>query len=193
MENRSYFVQVRSEEDLATLWLCVSAVYGIQVQQANGGSEAGNNASSGSEPLSRKEKLHMRREGRLRKELSGSLEQDAVAESSPEVSPWASKDNGSLVRCTGETTQCAVDLAIFGPPYEPQSSRLLLFANGCPNVGVGSIVKETSRSDAGLQQNGHTLHSVDTDQMTRAVQYFEVMGKYATDNGIGIDVFCTGE
>jgi len=196
MENRSYFVQVRSEEDLATLWLCVSAVYGIQVQQANGGTTGQD--TLGSEQLSRKDKLRMRKEARLRKELSGSLEQNANAvEEAPVVeSPWTSKDTGPPRRCTGEAMQCAVDLAIFGPHQEPQSSRLLLFTNGCPNVGVGSIVNRTE-NDKGVHQNGNIArplrHSVDVDQMARAVQYFEVTGKYATDNGIGIDVFCTGE
>jgi hypothetical protein len=74
MENRSYFVRVTSTDDLATLWLCLSAVYGIQVQQVNGGSTE--QSSQEGEPLSRKEKLRLRKEARLRKELSGSLEQD---------------------------------------------------------------------------------------------------------------------
>ncbi len=74
MENRSYFVQVTSNDDLATLWLCLSAVYGIQVQQVNGGETE--QSSKQKEPLSRKEKLRLRKEARLRKELSGSLEQD---------------------------------------------------------------------------------------------------------------------
>lgn len=198
MENRSYFVHVRAEDDLATLWLCLSAVYGIQVQQVNGGGTE--QITSGKEPLSRKEILRMRKEARLRKELSGSLEQDftatGVETTSLVESPWVSKDDSPPLRCTGEAAQCAVDLAIFGPHQEPHSSRILLFTNGCPNVGVGSIVSQ-SLNDDGVQQNGQsfrpTLHAVDADQMARAVEYFEVTGKYATDNGIGIDVFCTGE
>lgn len=195
MENRSYFVQVRSEDDLATLWLCVSAVYGVQVQQTQVCRDG--QGSAGNEPLSRKEILRLRREARLRKEMSGSsLKQEAVAEASTAAeSPWVSKDNGPPLRCTGEAAQCAVDLAIFGPLREPHSSRILLFTNGCPNVGVGSIVNR-ALSDDGVQQNGHGVrpspHSVDSDQMARSVQYFQVTGKYATDNGIGVDVFCTG-
>lgn len=196
MENRSYFVQVRSEDDLATLWLCVSAVYGIQVQQVNGGGT--DQATSGNEPLSRKEKLRMKKEARLRKQLSGSrLEQDpsTVVETPPVESPWVTKNDSPPLRCTGEATQCAVDLAIFGPHQEPQSSRILLFTNGCPNVGVGSIVNQID--DSTQPSNGQsarsTLHTIDADQLTRAVEYFEVTGKYATENGIGVDVFCTGE
>ena len=194
MENRSYFVQVRSEDDLAILWLCLSAVYGVQVQHSNGGGTDAQ-GSSGSEPPSRKEKLRLRKEARLRKEMSGSLEQKAVAMASSAVSPWVSMDTGPPLRCTGEATQCAVDLAIFGPLQEPRSSRILLFTNGCPNVGVGSVVHRTL-NDEGGQKNGHgirpTPHSVDANQMAKSIQYFEVAGKYATENGIGIDVFCTG-
>lgn len=193
MENRSYFVQVTSNDDLATLWLCLSAVYGIQVQQVNGGSME--QSSQEGEPLSRKEKLRLRKEARLRKELSGSLEQDRadVVDSFQAESPWVTKDDGPPLRCTGEATQCAVDLAIFGPHQEPHSSRILLFTNGCPSIGIGSIVPRTD----GMKQNGQkarsTSHSVDADQMAKAIEYYKVTGNYATENGIGFDVFCTGE
>lgn len=199
MENRSYFVNVTCEEDLATLWLCVAAVYGIQVQEqeVNGDSKYGADSSSAtsSEPLSRKEKLRLRKEARLRKELSGSLDANdtnASATAEPVESPWTrKKQSRSPLRCTGEATQCAVDLAIFGPVQEPQSSRILLFTNGCPNVGVGSIVADSSQ---GQEESSvvTTPHSVDATQMTRAVEYFQVTGKYAMENGIGMDVFCTG-
>ena len=194
MENRSYFVQVASQDDLATLWLCLSAVYGIQVQQQVNGGET-EQASKEKEPQSRKEKLRLRKEARLRKELSGSLEQDpaTVVEASQAESPWVTKDDSPPLRCTGEATQCAVDLAIFGPHQEPHSSRILLFTNGCPSFGVGSIVHPTD----GVEQNGQNSrsasHGVDADQMARSIQYFEVTGKYATENGISVDVFCTGE
>ena len=108
-------------------------------------------------------------------------------------SPWVTKDDGPPLRCTGEATQCAVDLALFGPHQESHSSRILLFTNGCPSIGVGSIVPRTD----GIEQNGQkarsTSHSVDADQMAKAIEYYDVTGKYATENGIGFDVFCTGE
>jgi len=120
---------------------------------------------------------------------------NAVEEAPVVQSLQMSKDTGPPPHCTGEAMQCAVDLAIFGPHQEPQSSRLVLITNGCPNVSIRSIVNCTE-NDEGMQQNGNRPHplpySIDTNQMTRAVQYFEVTGKYATNNGIGIDVFCTG-
>lgn len=195
MENRSYFVHVRSEEDLAILWLCVSAVYGLKVQQVNGNGTKNDPSRDGGRPLSRKEKLRIQKEARLRKELSGSLELDAVAKTSPMESPWSSNEHSPALRCTWDATHCAVDLAIFGSYHVPRSSRVLLFTNGCPNIGIGSVVNRTFTEETS-QQHGllrPSPHSVDTVQMIRAVEYFELTGKYATESGVGVDVFCSGK
>jgi hypothetical protein len=86
-------------------------------------------------------------------------------------SPWVTKDDGPPLRYTGETTQCSVDLAIFGPHQESRSSRISLFTNGRPSIGIGSIVPQTY----GIEQNGQkarsTSHSVDADQMVKAIEY----------------------
>jgi hypothetical protein len=34
---------------------------------------------------------------------------------------------------------------------------------------------------------------VDADQMAKAIEYYKDTGNYATENGIGFDVFCTCE
>jgi hypothetical protein len=37
-------------------------------------------------------------------------------------------------------------------------------------------------------------HSVDADQMAKSIEYYkDDTGNYARENGIGFDVFCTGE
>jgi hypothetical protein len=201
MENRSYFVQVRSEDDLAILWLCVSAVYGLQVVQqqqqvndASGTDQPGPPGSRGE--LSRKDKLRIRKEARLRKQLSGSLELEAAAKATAVVSPWTCDDNSSpLLRCTWDATHCAVDLAVFGSFHVPRSSRVLLFTNGCPNVGIGSVFNRDLTQET-PQQNGllrPTPHGIDAGQMNRSVEYFELTGKYAMESSVGVDVFCSGK
>ena len=195
MENRSYFVHVVSEEDLGILWLCVSAVFGFQVQQVKGSGTKRDLSGDEGRPLSRKEKLQIQKEARLRKELSGSLELEVVAKTSPVESPWTSDEHSPALRCTWDATHCAVDLAIFGSYHVPRSSRVLLFTNGCPNIGIGSVVKRNFTEET-MQQHGllrPTPHSVDSVQMIRAMEYFELTGKYAMESGVGVDVFCSGK
>jgi hypothetical protein len=193
MENRSYFVHVRSEDDLAILWLCVSAVYGLQVQQVNASAGTEHGPSEAGE-LSRKDKLRNKKEARLRKQLSGSLELETAAKAMAVESPWISDDNSQALRCTWDATHCAVDHAIFGSYHVPRSSRVLLFTNGCPNVGIGSVVNRDLTEET--PQHGllrPTPHSIDAGQMTRSVEYFELTGKYAMESGVGVDVFCSGK
>ena len=100
-------------------------------------------------------------------------------------------------RCTGDAVLCAVDLASFGEPSlttirGPASgyhdSRILLFTNGCPNFGEGSVVDTKGDTTGGLA----AYSTVDSIQMTRACSYYDLIGKSAVDTGVGIDVFCAG-
>jgi hypothetical protein len=64
----------------------------------------------------------------------------------------------------------------------------LLFTNGCPNVGEGSVVD--TRSD--VTGASAAYNTVDSIQLAHACRFYNVIGKAAVDVGVGIDVFCTG-
>jgi hypothetical protein len=150
------------------------------------------------------------------------------------------------LRCTGEAIQCAIDLIMAHEESvivnnqshcNPRSStsdhsnnnnnhvgvspsrtaRVLLFTNGCPNYGDGSVVdnpesygdndvwenemmtninKRNGQKRNGKEQQQRAkamLYSiVDPGKLARASEYFTVIAKAAAEGGIGFDVFCTG-
>ena len=103
-------------------------------------------------------------------------------------------------RCTGDALLCAIDLAslgtssfqfvetTYGPISDFHESRILLFTNGCPNLGEGSVVDIKNNATCGLA----AYSTVDSAQLARACNFYDVIGKSAVDVGVGIDVFCTG-
>lgn len=155
MASRFYFTTIQTEADLATFGSCISAVFGSGEEEPK---------------LSRKEMLKRKREARLR---------GATATVKQTVdSPWIPKPQASRpARCTGEAIQCAIDVAT---TTASSTCRILLFTNGCPNIGNGTIV----RADQ------HKADVIDQAAMLNAIQYFEATG--AADNSIGMDVFLSG-
>ena len=120
-------------------------------------------------------------------------------------SPWAiarERVNQSKppYRCTGDALLCAIDLASLdsnsfqsaettnGTASAVHDCRVLLFTNGCPNLGDGSVVDTNNDSTGGLS----AYSTVDSAQMARACGFFDAIGKSALDIGVGIDVLCTG-
>jgi Sec23/Sec24 trunk domain len=100
-------------------------------------------------------------------------------------------------RCTGDAVLCALDLAsLVASSFRSldttksvfHESRILLFTNGCPNLGEGSVVDIKNDATGGLA----AYSTVDSAQMARACSFYNVIGKSAVDVGVGIDIFCTG-
>ena len=111
----------------------------------------------------------------------------------------------------------AIDLATSSPRH---TGRILLFTNGCPNLGVGSVVSPhlsysnsngrkmslslglglggkgnyyNRRNNRGTKRLKRRRDVVDPNMMGASIDYFKYLGEDAYEGGIGIDVFCSGE
>mmetsp|Transcript_31582 Transcript_31582/g.76274 ORF Transcript_31582/g.76274 Transcript_31582/m.76274 type:complete len:1031 (+) Transcript_31582:58-3150(+) len=181
MEERAYLHEVQSLEDLDSLIQCLSATFGVPVDEKE---------QQGEEPPeSRMEMLKRKKEDRLRKEKKGKEEKA----SSSKASPWIKRRENSKTkhpkRCVGEAIQCAIDLTVVGHPEPSRTSQILLFTNGCPNVGGGSVVADENKENEGP---AHAHDLVDIEKLQKAIDYFDTTASFALDTGVGIDVFCSG-
>lgn len=171
---RSYFAEILDEQDLASFKLCISAVFGLETQEPRPKS------------LSRKEILKRRKQERLGREKGSKVNENVD-------SPWVQKERYSSElsqrppRCTGEAIQCALEVAS-SPSLKNSPSRVLLFTNGCPNLGNGNILRVDKRNN-----KSNTADVIDQPAMMQALKYFEALGKEALENYcIGMDVFLSG-
>jgi hypothetical protein len=173
MPSRLYFTEVHTQSDLATFGCCVSAVFGLPAPPSEDEAHR----------LSRKEMLKRKKEAR-QQASNGTA---STAQKKTE-SPWIQKETANRPpRCTGQAVQCAIDVAAFSSPTS-RTSRILLFTNGCPNLGSGNIVRMDSRVRKRV-----AVDVIDNIAMMEAVNFFEATGKDASDeNRIGIDVFLSG-
>lgn len=138
----------------------------------------------------------------------------------PSQSPWVLARKRAAAsapphRCTGRAIQIAIDLmsiespqstesfAIAGPAATisssrssgaPRQNRILLFTNGCPNLGDGSVVDmQQNKNNNTASSSGNAAYStVDTEKLARASEFFDLITKEASESNIGIDVFGTG-
>jgi len=170
--------------------------------------EGGASSESKASNLSRREILRLRRESRLKASKKyGSLSVPPT----PKINIDSLKQKVSSrhhQRCTGTAVQIAIDLATAS---SCNTSRILLFTNGCPNVGVGSVIsphlssqrKPVERIPIGEDgSSGSTCKgrimkkkrdSVDPNMIDAAVVFFKYLGQEAFEEGIGIDAFCAGK
>jgi hypothetical protein len=195
MERRSYLTQVQPEDNLSSLWQCLSAVFGVAVETTieNSSNKAQEqNGSKATETNSRKEMLRRKKEGRLRKQQLEDGGFQHLTVESPWVTHRRKAKTGQPMRCTGEAIQCAIDLTGVGQPYPSRTSRILLFTNGCPNLGDGSVVSTDVAIPLTKSRNRPIPDVVDPAVLSRAVQYFDMTSTFALENGVGIDVLCTG-
>jgi hypothetical protein len=196
MERRSYLTQVHPGDDLSSLWQCLSAVFGVAVETTNENSSnqaQEQNGSKASETNSRKEMLSRKKEARLRKQQLENGGFQHLTVESPWVAHRRQAKTGQPMRCTGEAIQCAIDLTGVGQPYPSRTSRILLFTNGCPNLGDGSVVSTDVAIPLTKSRNRPIPDVVDPVMLSRAVQYFDMTANFALENGVGIDVLCTGK
>jgi Sec23/Sec24 zinc finger/Sec23/Sec24 trunk domain len=135
--------------------------------------------------------------------------------SMPPKSPWLmARERAAAtappLRCTGKAIQCAIDLMTVVTSTSEASSitigqdgsssshrplrrhdRILLFTNGCPNVGDGSVV-DLQGNYKTMQGMAAAYATVDPGKLARASEFYDVLAKAAAEAGIAMDVFCTG-
>lgn len=188
---RPYLATIRpGGDDMSYLWRCISAVFGTAVN----GDSAGIDESPEEAPkaLSRLELLKQRKEAR---HMQQAEKDGTFISTAPQESPWvkaqARKAARHPFRCTGEALQCAIDLATISQSKTNARSQILLFTNGCPNLGDGSVVLPNKSSQRRIS-NRAKPDVVEPDRLTEGVRYFEKLAEIAQEHEVGIDVFCTG-
>ncbi|KAL7575763.1 hypothetical protein ACA910_003093 [Epithemia clementina (nom. ined.)] len=124
--------------------------------------------------------------------------------SSSRLSPWMmarrrKQENRAThqrysYRATGDALHTALNLchASFAPiPGDERptltTSRILLFTNGCPNHGDGSVVERPSGGDDYDRRGPDT---VDPLKLARSIEFFDILAR--SEPTVAIDVFCTG-
>ncbi len=168
MEERAYLQTITCKDDLESLSQCLSAVFGVTVDNPK-------------KAESRMQVLKKQKEARMRQE-----QLETPTFEIPTESPWIQKRNKAQQRCTGEALQCAMDLASL---QECRTSRILLFTNGSANMGDGSVVAEVEST---AKNDKRKSKAVGVSQMSEAIQYYDTMATIAMEAGIAIDVFCAG-
>ena len=72
------------------------------------------------------------------------------------------------------------------------TSRILLFTNGCPNLGDGSAVDRRAQQHRGKAsadgEPGPDI--VDPLKLARSIEFFDTLAR--SESATGMDVFCTG-
>eukprot|EP00537_Pseudo-nitzschia_pungens_P008061 CAMPEP_0172356812 /NCGR_PEP_ID=MMETSP1060-20121228/1195_1 /TAXON_ID=37318 /ORGANISM="Pseudo-nitzschia pungens, Strain cf. cingulata" /LENGTH=961 /DNA_ID=CAMNT_0013077155 /DNA_START=110 /DNA_END=2995 /DNA_ORIENTATION=+ len=190
VEKRAYLAEIQTGKEFTSLRNALSSVFGVSVD------ENGDESTSGSTPgfSPRMTMLAQKKAARLRKEENGS---DANPNTDVK-SPWVKRRDESLhekpKRCTGAALERALDLASTSVSNPSRTSRILLFTNGCPNSGTGSVVNPEALVESGKKKKGRRVshNIVDTDMLQKAVEYYDELAKMAVTVGIGIDVFCCG-
>ncbi len=175
---RLYITDVQSG-DLTSLKTALYSVFGVPVDET-----AGSSGSSRMAMLSRK------KEARLRKEENGTNQKIKAASKSPWIRSPEDSSAGYQKRCTGKALGCALDLANASVGEKSsRTSRVILFTNGCPNSGDGSVVGPQNTIKTGKRA---TPSVIDTSMMEDAIEFFDSQANLAVDEGIGLDVFCCG-
>ena len=176
MEERAYLKDIDSVSDLDSLRRCISATFGVSIETEK------------TEPASRLEFLRRRKEDRLLAER----QQNGADKDKHLESPWVKHRQNykkkNPKRCVGEAIQCAIDLTVVGHPVPSRTSQILLFTNGCPNIGGGSVATEQENK----KNSNHAHDVVDTVKLSKALEYFETTAAFALETGVGVDVFCSG-
>jgi len=191
---RPYLATIRpdGDDDMSYLWRCISAVFGTTV--GGDSSLAVDFPEEAPKVVSRLEMLKQRKEARQRQQALV----DGTISGAPRESPWArahaKKSTLHPSRCTGEALQCAIDLATISQSKTNTRSQILLFTNGCPNIGDGSVVIPEMDRSSKRKTPSRTKPAdvIKPARLSSAVQYFEKLAAVAQEHEVGIDVFCTG-
>ena len=192
---------------LDALERCADAFFGFD-------GDNGSTPSSNGQPTSRREMLRIRREMRKKREAcltsGNSVYTSDISKKSPIPEHQLCKgrrrrrkrrSERNRRRCTGEAVRRAVNVIALSPH---RTGRVLLFTNGCPNHGPGTVLSvkqdrggrpspsvSPARSRA-KRRLGAKADVIDPAALAEAVEYFQLLGNDAFEAGIGIDAFCTG-
>ena len=149
-------------------------------------------------PLSRREMLRQKREARLKNDTNQHNKLNLDHTTAGETAQWLkmiqkdssnkNKTRSPQYRCTGEAVSYAFSLIV--NVEERCNGRILLFTNGCPNFGKGTVVYHQHQQK--YQSSVTYDDEIDEYELGYASQYFHSMGKFGAQNGIGIDVLCSG-
>ena len=188
-ENRAYLTQVDPEDNLTSLKNSLSSIFGVAVEESDDIVPQ----TSTSLFSSRLAMLTQKKEARLRKEEND----EDLNLSTDAKSPWMKRHENNTSeyrkRSTGEALQCAIELANGAMSHPSRTSRIILFTNGCPNIGDGNVVARKDFSQTTKKKEKKPTHDiVDMDMLEEAVEYFDITADFAVSTGIGIDVFCCG-
>eukprot|EP00533_Pseudo-nitzschia_delicatissima_P000494 CAMPEP_0116085742 /NCGR_PEP_ID=MMETSP0327-20121206/4484_1 /TAXON_ID=44447 /ORGANISM="Pseudo-nitzschia delicatissima, Strain B596" /LENGTH=926 /DNA_ID=CAMNT_0003576747 /DNA_START=93 /DNA_END=2873 /DNA_ORIENTATION=- len=183
VERRSYIADVQNG-DLTSLKNSLSSIFGVSVDETSDSSGFLSLGTSRMAMLSRK------KEARLRKEENGTDQKLNGAAKSPWIQSPEESSSSYQTRCTGKALQCALDVA----NAKSRTARVILFTNGCPNSGDGSVVDpENSMEKSKIKRGkGAAPSIVDTGMLQKAVEFFDAYANEAISEGIGVDVFCCG-
>jgi len=214
LQQRAYLTEASNVDALLN---CIAAQFGVD--ESSSSSSSSETAASATETAttpkqSRLQMLKERKEARLRareqEQERSSSNNNNSRNTKPSnnhhlpTSPWTAARaraaaNQPPYRCTGEALQCAIDLvtsstAAAAGSTPSRTARILLFTNGCPNIGDGSVVAGVDDDDdvTVAVKPAQRYSTVDTVKLARASEYFELVAKTAAEGGIGMDVFCTG-
>jgi len=203
---------------------CIAAEFGVRdndpAESSTLASSSSNGAASSSTTAppkkSRMQILKERKEARLRAQNDASSSNTANNNQQHNGNGHLPKSRWTAARaqaaaqrppyrCTGEALQCAIDLVLSssngGTTAPSRTARILLFTDGCPNIGDGSVVATTglldddqgaARQPVVKKAAASLYNTVDTVKLARSSEYFELVAKTAVEGGVGIDVLCTG-
>eukprot|EP00934_Nitzschia_sp_Nitz4_P008799 Nitzschia sp. Nitz4//scaffold301_size22573//4197//6998//NITZ4_008550-RA/size22573-processed-gene-0.17-mRNA-1//1//CDS//3329547004//8789//frame0 len=171
LDSQPYLATIASKEDLQSLEYCLDAIF-----------------APAAKPASRKEVLQQQKQARLQKQES------STPPEVPNQSPFAAAAAKAVTtprRCTGEAVHAAVDLATLSP--DPTiTSRVLLFTNGCPNMGDGTVVAPPPAEATKSSKKPSKQQVVDAEQLAKAVDFYDLTATVALETGVALDVFCSG-
>ena len=185
-EDRMYFGSFEEIE------YCANAFFGTSgMQNVNHSDVVLKSLPDNRQPMSRKEMLKLKREARSKREQNATNAFDGFDPNAAAslIAAARSENNHSshrkAARCTGEAAEYALHL-IHGT--ESKSGRILLFTNGCCNIGKGSFVADDDEI-SGINLRGDII---DPEETIHASKYMHSLGQTAFKSGVGIDVFCSG-
>jgi Sec23/Sec24 zinc finger/Sec23/Sec24 trunk domain len=198
--SRPYLATIKpGGDDMSCLWRCLSAVYGTTLSGDR--SDVDSFPGEAPSPMSRLDKLKQRKETRQR-EVAQKIRNSVQVSPLPQESPWVRAQNRKAhshpFRCTGEALQCAIDLATISQAKTTSRSQILIFTNGCPNLGDGSVVSYGSGTEKKPRRSSNPSVQrvkpdvIEPERLASAVQYFEKLSSISQEHEVGIDVFCTG-
>ena len=167
-----HLVKLSDESSLDIFFECLTAACG-----GDSSVDSDGNRTTRRKPT-RSEVLRLRREARERNKQQSSSKPRNVSDELTHRKKESSKE----FRCTGAAIETAIALT---KSSECFTGRVVVFTSGMPSIGPGSMI----------DPYGPKCYTqrVDTFDLHDAARYFREVGVIGMENGIGIDVLCSGK